>query len=466
MRRLRFDVLALFLCLTGCCLARLAPGAAAQEPAAVSLVPPTGHAYLGAYIQKDPVAHGDIGAFEKVVGRKHASYLRYVGYGEPFPYTWAQTVVAAGAMPQIGWEPNNGLSEVQDDTYLHGWAEAARHVGVPILLRYASEMNGDWMPYGGKGKEDDYIRKWRLVYRIMHDTAPNVVMIWCPFGVPRSSIPLFYPGDDYVDWVGVNIYAVVYNNGDPKQPASDTQLDQLRFVYNLYADRKPIAICEYAATHFCQASGQCTTDFAVKSMREFYDALPKLFPKVVLVSWFSVEANADGLAHNDYAVTTDPAVLAVYRDLISRDYFLSAASVAPAEAPAVTPAPSVVTPGPGVTLPPPVNVLPTRPLPLMGPPAPAAKELVVTIRGGSPQSARGRVTLGAALGADLQVQTVTFSLDGEVRCVTNIKPYTWDWNTDAYDPGEHAIRVEVSAPDGEIVAQREVSVIIAPRATP
>jgi hypothetical protein len=447
--------------MTGLLGARFAPGAAAEEPAATALVP-TGHAYTGAYIELDPVARGDIATFEKQVGRKQASYLRYVGYGEPFPYRWAQDVVNAGAMPQIAWEPNNGLAEVQDDAYLHGWAQAAHNLGAPILLRYASEMNGKWQAYSGR--PDDYIRKWRLVYRIMHDTAPNVVMIWCPFGVPRSTIPLYYPGDDYVDWVGVNIYAVLFNNGDPKQPATDTQLDQLRFVYNLYADRKPIAICEYAATHFCQASGQCTTDFAVKSMREFYAALPKLFPKVIFVSWFSVEASADGLAHNDYALTTDPAVLAAYREIISSDYFLSAPLTGTTLGGETGPLlPSETGPASSVPLTPAAPIIPTRPLPQAGPVTPEAKELIVTIRGGSPLAARRHLLLGAAIGSALAADTVTFSLDGQVRCLTNVAPYLWDFNTEGFAPGEHAVKVEVAAADGEVVAQREVSLIIAPR---
>ncbi len=433
----------------------------APLPAATYLVP-SGRAYLGAYIQLDPVVKGDIAAFEKLVGRKHASYLRYVGYGEPFPYKWAAEVVAQGAMPQIAWEPNNGLSEVQDDAYLRGWAQAARHVEAPILLRYASEMNGAWMPYSGD--PDEYIRKWRLVYRVMHETAPNVVMIWCPFGVPRSTIPLYYPGDDYVDWVGVNIYAVVYNNGDSRRPATDTQMDQLRFVYNLYAERKPIAICEYAATHYCRAAKGATTEFALKNMREFYEALPKMFPKVIFVSWFSVDAHADGLAHNNYAVTTDPAVLALYKEIVARDYFLSAPLRPAAEGPSVLPEIIVPPQTPSVpAVPPAAALVLSHSLPMVGTVAPAAKELVITVKGSLPQAAKGNVIVGAAVGEGLRVGTVTFYLDDEVRCLTNIAPYTWNWNTALHDPGEHVVRVVVASPEGDEVAQKEVSVIVAPR---
>lgn len=460
MRRLPWLVLAAGWCLMTIAAPQLCWGQEREAAAADYLVPERG-AYLGAYIQLDPVVKGDIAAFEKLVGRKHASYLRYVGYGEPFPHKWAAEVVAAGAMPQIAWEPNNGLGEVHDDAYLRGWAQAARHLGAPLLLRYASEMNGTWMPYSGN--PDEYIRKWRLVYRVMRETAPNVVMIWCPFGTPRSTIPLYYPGDAYVDWVGVNVYAVVHNDGDPLKPAADTQLDQLRFVYNLYADRKPIAICEYAATHFCRAVKQATTEFCLKNAREFYDALPRLFPRVIFVSWFSVEASADGLADNDYAVTTDPAVLALYREIVARDYFLPS----PLPAPGGTwgGPPGIIGPPPPPPAPSGPPVVPSRPLPARGTAAPAPKELAVTMRGGSPEAAQGKVTLVASVGEELEVDTVIFQLNGEVRCLTNMRPYTWDWNTAVYDPGEYVIRVVVTSRDGEEIAQREVSVIVAPAAS-
>lgn len=407
---------------------------------------------MGAYIHQDPVVQGDIEVFVKLVGKPHASYMRYVGYGEPFPFQWVQQVTARGAMPQIAWEPNNGLAEVQDDAYLRGWAEAARYAGAPILLRYASEMNGDWMPYSGD--PDEYIRKWRLVYQVMHQVAPNVIMIWCPFGVPRSTIPMYYPGDDYVDWVGVNIYAVVYNDGNIRQPATDTQMDQLNFVYNLYAHRKPIAICEYAATHYCQASRRATTEFAVHNMLEFYQALPTRFPRVVFINWFSVEAVSDGLADNNYAVTTDPAVLAAYQQLISSSYFLSAPGSA--EVPV---GPALISP----LAPSPPAVTPSHPLPLEGRAVPGLRELCIIIYGASPRAAHGEVTLTAVVGEKLSVHTVTFYLDDQIRCLTNVRPYQWDWNTEVYEPGEHLIRVVVTAPNGVDVAQKEVSVIVAPR---
>ncbi len=54
-----------------------------------------------------------------------------------------------------------------------------------------------------------------------------------------------------------------------------------------------------------------------------YQAIPKQFPNVVFINWFSVDAASDGLAYNDYAVTTDEVVLDSYRQAIDAQYFLT-----------------------------------------------------------------------------------------------------------------------------------------------
>jgi len=350
-------------------------------------------------------------------------------------------VLNHGAMPQIAWEPNNGLDEVRDDQYLRGWAQAAARAGGPILLRYASEMNGNWMIYSGD--PDLYIEKWRIVYRVMHEVAPNVIMVWCPFATPRSNIPDYYPGDSYVDWVGINIYAVVRHDGDLSRPAPDDQLEELRFICQLYGDRKPIAICEYAATHFCAALEQSTTEFAVRQMRQMYQAIRDQFPNVVLINWFSVDAARDQLAHNDYALTTDKAVLTTYQELISGEYFLAqlAAKLTPT-APA---------------LPPPTSA----PLALAGPAQPLPTEVIIVVKGAPPRAVRGQVLVQTAVGADVDVGTVEFYIDNNFRGITNVRPYQYSWQSDHYPPGEHLIKVVVRNRYDVQIAEKEAAVIVA-----
>lgn len=429
--------------------------------------------YLGAYIELDHNVNDEIGTFEQLTGKKHATYFRYVGYGQAFPFRWVKEMQARGVTPHIAWEPNAGLSAVKDDDYLHGWAEAAARTGAPIFLRYASEMNGNWMAYSGD--PDLYIAKWRMVYRIMHEVAPNVVMIWCPFSQPKATIPVYYPGDEYVDWVGVNIYNVLHADGDPAKPPSDDPRDQLKYVYDLFAYRKPIAICEYAATHYCVATKTSAVEYAIDNMTRLYSALPAQFPRVRMINWFSVDTEREGLAANNYCLTDNPQILAAYVKLVSSTYFLSQVvkerQIASAAPPQVASLPGAATPPtppqapvtvPAPPLPKPAAPLPATNLPLAGtrlglaPPSGA----MIVVQGGRPEALSGRVEIAAEVGKLVPADTATFYVDGRFLAITNVQPFRFVWNASNLPPGAHDLKVVLSNDAEHTVATAQASVIV------
>ena len=280
--------------------------------------------YIGAFIERDTNVNGNIPAFEDLTKKKHASYFTYVGYGRPFPSEWFGKVTSNDAAPHIAFEPNNGLAEVVDGAYLRAWARDAARTKRPIFLRWASEMNGAWMKNRYGGTPELYKEKFALVSRIMKEEAPNVAMVWTPFAEPSRLIPEYYPGDGWVDWVGVNIYSVYVHNGDPNQPSFDEDPVQfLRTVYDLYGARKPVHVSEYAATIWCKGSNADTVDWAIEKAKRFYLALRDDYPRVKSVNWFCLDAAQAGLANNNYSLLADGRMLATYRQLVADPHFLS-----------------------------------------------------------------------------------------------------------------------------------------------
>ena len=424
---------------------------------------PSAGCYVGAYIELDHNVASDIGSFEQVIGKKHATYFKYVGYGQPFPYKWVKELHAQGAVPHIAWEPNEGLGPVKDDDYLHGWAQAAARAGHPIFLRYASEMNGNWMAYSGDA--DLYIAKWRLVYKIMHEEAPNVIMVWCPYATPRATIPMYYPGDDYVDWVGVNLYSVLHASGDPAQPPSDDPRDLLKYVYDMFAARKPIAVCEYAATHYCVATKTECVDFALANMTKMYQSLLTQFPRVRMINWFSVDTQRANLADNNYSVTDNPRVLEAYQKLIADDHFLSKVpdEVMIAGRPGVETTP-IGPVEPGRTQRPADDTFVQTTLPLAGTRTgtASANAVAIVIQGGSPSSLKGRVEVLADVGKQVEADSSAFYLDGTLVALTNVAPFRYTWNTDNAAPGEHTLKIIISNASERPVATMEAAVVVAP----
>ncbi len=297
--------------------------------------PPYG-CYLGAFIDRDESlgqaffdesfqAHQDPDRFERATGKAHASVFCYVAYGRPFPSKWVAWLESKGVAAHIAWEPNAGLAPVRDDAYLRGWARAAARSGSPLFLRFASEMNGGWTRYSGDPAR--YKGAWRTVQRVMADEAPNVAMVWCVNAIPEAPMAAFYPGDEYVDWVGVNFYSVPFHDNNPNRLGLwENPADNLRYVYNHYAARKPLMICEFGASRMARGDGIDRSGWAAQKIAELYASLPRLYPRVKMVDVFNMNNlkwAMPGRQLNDYSVTNSATVLRAYRDAIAPDYFLS-----------------------------------------------------------------------------------------------------------------------------------------------
>lgn len=259
--------------------------------------------------------------FEMRAG-EHATYFFYLGYAHRIPVDWIRALGARGKIIQIALEPNEGLDQVQEDAIMYRLADQFAQTGTKIFLRFASEMNGPWVKYHGDAKK--YREKWRLLHKVMAERAPNVAMVWVPYARPTNPIPDYYPGDDAVDWVGVNMYSVTYFNQDKKTPAySIHPTELLDYVYKRYAAKKPIMIAEFGATHYSSLEGISQTNFARRSIQGLYDALPRLYPRVKAVYYFNT--NNLELSHrlnNNYAITQNEEVLETYRDVTREPYFL------------------------------------------------------------------------------------------------------------------------------------------------
>lgn len=271
--------------------------------------------------------------FMRRVGQAHATLFTYARYGnwkdgsgggyDVLPRRWLSECKRCGIIPQIAWEPQS-LALVRDDAYLESCAAFLRDLHWPVFIRFASEMNGFWTPYHGNPVL--YRQKFRLVAQVLRRTAPQVAMIWCVNAIPPDGIEAYYPGDDVVDWVGVNLYAVPFLDDDPRRPAfKASPLTLLDPIYRRFAARKPIAICEFGASHRSAVDGIDRSAFAAEKLRTLYGALPLLYPRVKMVDWFCcntlLHAQA-GRRLNDYDLLDSPALQSAYRRLTAADYYL------------------------------------------------------------------------------------------------------------------------------------------------
>jgi hypothetical protein len=273
------------------------------------------------------------GPFNQAVGKHQAMYFTYLAYGRPFPAQWVRVMANASAGVQIAWEPSS-LDAVQNDDRLRDFARAAAESRSPIFLRFASEMNGDWTASSYGGNPDLYRQKFRMVAKVMHSIAPNVAMVWCPNETPEATIPSYFPGDDAVDWVGVNFYSVLYNDGDRAREASwRNPVDALDFIYRTYSAKHPIMVGEWAATHRSVLDSGDRDDYAEMKIRQFYTSLPLRYPRVKAVNWLSMNTMryAEGDRKlNDFSLISKPGIAQAFGQAVSSPYYLNMIQTQPA----------------------------------------------------------------------------------------------------------------------------------------
>jgi hypothetical protein len=269
----------------------------------------------------------DVTKVESVYGRKHALYLSYVGWRKVqtdtntyFPARTAERVKALDGALQIGWEPRFGLDDVKDDEYVRRFAREAKASGIPIFLRYASEMNGAWVLWHGEPQK--YIEKFRLIHDIMAEEAPNVAMVWSPNFWPPDNMDEYYPGDAYVDWVGFSLYTSPLNAG--KEQLSGSLIDTFAPLYDRYS-HKPIMISEGAVAHTFLPTNKAYWSWAEGQLSYMYGLLPRLFPQVKAITYFNFSRAQAQRTNMEYVydLGENPYMDALYRRLVSSDWFLS-----------------------------------------------------------------------------------------------------------------------------------------------
>lgn len=297
---------------------------------------PASGAYFGAFIDHDPkyasmnsASGNKYQLFNNLTGKQHSTFFVYHTYGNSFPKAIAERVKEAGGALQIALQPERGLNEVQNDKYLIQFAKDANESGIPIFVRFASEMNGTWVKW--HGNPTLYKQKFQLVANVLRKNAPNIAMVWSPNSMPADKIHEYYPGDSAVDWVGMNVYANPYNNGQAH--LSTVNVNPLTFldtVYDKYSN-KPMMIAEFGASHFSQTTDgkrQDQTKFGQSKMRLFYEGLRLKYPRVKSVHWFSVDTLTSRYVSedrrlNNFSLTSNNTIFNTYKQIVSQPYFLT-----------------------------------------------------------------------------------------------------------------------------------------------
>lgn len=259
MRQLMFTLLIFCFTVIGFCSAFSQPAVSVDaKPSEIN------GCYLGVFREGAPQNMGFITSFEKTFSKKPAMVMWYIDYSSDFPARECNKLAEYGAVPHIVWEPwiwgeeerikLDNIISGEWDKYIEKWASDAKKFGKTIFVRWGHEFNIEKYSWGignnGK-KPEKYVKAYRHVHDIFKNAgANNIKWIWCMNNYPNpdeawNDWKLAYPGDGYVDWIGID----GYNWGTSQtwsgwQSFKDLFRDQVRRISKNYPS-KPVMIAEF-----------------------------------------------------------------------------------------------------------------------------------------------------------------------------------------------------------------------------
>ncbi|MCP3786644.1 beta-mannanase [Micromonospora sp. A3M-1-15] len=289
------------------------------QPAA-ELFPPAGKAFFGVMTDKGPYDFTAVDRFAAAARREPQVMLFGVGWESgTFDRVLFDRIKDRGMLPMLGWEPwdyrvdqaarkqkkltarqidrlrstqaRYRLSRIVDgdfDGYLRSWAEGVKSLGYPVAIRFAHEMNGDWYPWCEKAngnRPGEYVQAWRHVHDLFEEAgATNVIWVWSPnarWSKTTGNLSGFYPGDDYVDWVGTTGY---YGTGAWSKYSTFDAIFGPTIAEIRTFSRRPLVVTETGAS---DGRGH-----KARWIRETFRALPKHRDVIGLI-WFEVDKELD-----------------------------------------------------------------------------------------------------------------------------------------------------------------------------
>lgn len=251
--------------------------------------------------------------FERHAGKR----VSMIHYGQPFgsfDLNAASIARARGATPLVSCDSGgfsmSAIARGDANDMLDAKARALAAFNSVVWLRPWWEMNGNWYPWG---RDDAYAAAWRQMVTRIRAIAPLARFVWCPNVVwdgTSEDLGRWYPGDDYVDWMGVD----GYNWGGSQWKSAAEVFGPTMQKFSALNTTAPWMICEVA----CTENGGDKAAWISNFLNSY---LPK-HTRFKSFSWFNWNIAESG-TRRDWQIESSPTAQAAFSKGIQRARYAS-----------------------------------------------------------------------------------------------------------------------------------------------
>lgn len=257
--------------------------------------------YYGAINEpRSGIYFGIVAENSDIIQPNPSAYLTYFelnNHQTDIYYPANEIIKNNNAVVTIGWNANNiDNIESYTDTIREG-LDTLQSYGKPMFIRFANEMN-----VSSLGDDPDkYIHAFRVVADLVHQYE-GFAMVWSPndLGALDRPFDYYWPGNEYVDWVGVSSYMKRYFQGNPQTVENESiyfmtgdyawPTNALKPVLEFMSRNgieKPVMISEGGVANSLR-DGTVLNEWAQERLRSMYYYLAMRYPQVKLINYFNV----------------------------------------------------------------------------------------------------------------------------------------------------------------------------------
>ena len=220
----------------------------------------------------------------------------------PFPKFAIDSIAAVGATSIVSlelWSWHGGrkgsclaaIAGGDYDDFFRQWAMGAKTYKKRVLLRFGFEFNGNWFTWSQNPPA--FVAAWRRAHEILQEIgARNVEWVWAPNvascpDTPENDMHRYYPGDEFVDWIGVDGYnfGEQHDEWHKWQSFHEVFDSVLTSLSKRYPD-KPIMLTEFGCAPGKPGQRE-------QWIREAFGCLQR-HPEVRAAVWFNYDKRREG----------------------------------------------------------------------------------------------------------------------------------------------------------------------------
>lgn len=272
--------------------------------------------YYGARLEPRAGAYIGMVAESSTDFQPLGSYLTYIEdmWQNDLYYPANSMIKSDSVVTMVGWTIND-MNAVDYGT-VRSVLDTLNSYNKPMFIRFANEMN-----VSSLGDDPQkYIEVFRTVADMVHE-YPNFAVVWSPndMGALDRPFEYFYPGDEYVDWIGVSCYSIKYFQGSQNTDYKNSvyfmtgdcafATNKIKPIIDFMSKnniQKPVMISE-GGVATGNVYGENLESWAAPRLRNMLWYLTMKYPQIKMINYFNTHrANeAEHFDISDYSYACD-----------------------------------------------------------------------------------------------------------------------------------------------------------------